>query len=143
MSFGEPIANLQQDPKENIQQQSQLETLYNVFESLKPKELQQPTTELIDLDAPKNPVASNTNTNTESFDQEHFHQQACPVCANDNDDYKSLKKTIAITVLYFLIRTQHFQTLVKKFIDQPSLQQAITGIVFAALTLLIIRFFNF
>jgi len=160
-AFGEPISSLKQDIKENPEQQGNLELLYNVFDALKPNTSQSsksvesfqteakpfpttasafPTSDSLPMTDPMSPLseseyfADETTTPTSSSSSVE-----CPVCKDSNANYKPLKKTLLITVLFMFMKTKYFQTLCEKFVQDTKVQHVVTAIIFAGVSLLIIR----
>ena len=129
-NFGDAIQNLQVDTVSNSSQQSGLQALHNILETIKPN-------------------STSSETTTEQFalpsgqvqgQKQIVSQTKKPIVIQDKT--KLLKKTGIITALFILLNTEVFRKLITRFSENAMIQTVIISLIFAALTLLIIKFYN-
>lgn len=127
-NFGDSIQNLKVDSVPNSSQQSSLQTLHNILETIKPNSTNSETTEKFAL------VSGNTQK----------PQQANVAKKPQVPQNRTLllKKTAIITALFILLNTEVFRKLITRFSENVMLQTVIISVIFAALTMLIIKFYN-
>jgi hypothetical protein len=126
-NFGDAIQNLKVDSVPNSSQQSSLQTLHNILETIKPS-------------SEEKSIEQFTLTPGTSQKQPQVQQKKpTPVVTNKT---LLLKKTGIITALFILLNTEVFRKLIIRFSDNTMIQTVIISVIFAALTMLIIKFYN-
>jgi hypothetical protein len=128
-SFGDTIQNLQVDSTPNASQQSSLQTLHNILETIKPTATGQEQFALPATQTQKPRVTAKK-------------PQVAPSVAPVQNKFGLIKKTAIITALFIILNTEVFRRLISRFSENSMVQTAIVSVMFAALTLLVIKFYN-
>jgi hypothetical protein len=125
--FGDSIKNLKVDSVANSAQQSSLQVLNNILETIKPSSGQEQFA-----------IPEKSQIQQKQIKPTGVQQVASPVQSN----FSSVKKTAIISVLFIILNTEVFRKIISRFTENTMFQTLILTVIFAALTLLVIRFYN-